>query len=509
MPLPALLAAGALAVAAHFERAARGSRSVDPKQPYTLRGIGPHEGRSVVISPDGLGSTPNNRSVEHLGFIAWMRPSQFQKLNPARPRLPSQESKAAWAQQGIGAPMLYVRLLSDLEGAIELLEDIEHEEKRLGPGAARQARQALRGAKLKLQVTGHEGRGRMLWIEDRLGDVEVPVSVILERGLRARHLQVAPELLDGAVFLSSRKDGTEVPVGRFILGGEERSPRGSRSRETGAPAAAQQGARQQGARQQGVGRACPKRFSSPQNQLAGLTFYHGSSELFPSFDPGESRTSYGMFFAADPDTAAFYGEHLYRVKLFAKKVADLDDPPVLRKVLKEAVGGGSAGLYRRGRFGGMEEADKADLASWATPRLLDRARSCPRRDAELRGWLRERASEEDVEEHLEEVLTEELRWDGFDKEHDLWPLLSDKDKREFGEEFIEMDPEVMAAESAYGTQQFYMEFQDYALRAAEAMGYDCVVFSDPSPSGESLSYVVFSSDQVCIVGMGDEPGGGR
>ena len=285
---------------------------------------------------------------------------------------------------------------------------------------------------------------------------------------------------------------------------DPRQPRGSSSSETEAKATARHGVQQQGAR-----RACPKRFSSPQNQLAGLTFYHGSSELFPSFDPGESRTSYGMFFAADPDTAAFYGKHLYRVKLFAKKVANLDDPPVLRKVLEEAVGGGSAGLYRRGRFGGMEEADKADLASWATPRLLDRSRSCPRRDAKLRGWLHGRASEGDVEEHLEEVLNEELRLDGFDKEHDLWPLLSDKDKREFGEEFIEMDPEVMAAESAYGTQQFYMEFQDYALRAAEAMGYDCVIFSDPSDTGESLSYVVFNVDQVCIVGMGDEPGDGR
>ena len=42
-----------------------------------------------------------------------------------------------------------------------------------------------------------------------------------------------------------------------------------------------------------------------------------------------------------------------------------------------------------------------------------------------------------------------------------------------------------------------------------SMGYDCVIFSDPSPSGESLSYVVFNGDQVCIVGMGDGPGDER
>jgi hypothetical protein len=274
--------------------------------------------------------------------------------------------------------------------------------------------------------------------------------------------------------------------------------RGSRSAgDRQSPGA--QGARQQGGRKP---RVCPQRFDSPKNELAGMVFYHGSrGQIFDAFDSSESSTSHGMFFARDPDTAAFYGDNIYKVKLYAKKVADLDDPLVLRNILEGAFGG-QPSLYIRGRYGDIREADRADTASWAAEALTERARSCPTSDAKVRGWLAGRVPGEDIEGYFGEIFLEELELDGFDSDHELWDALSDADKREFKRDFLEIDPDVVAAEEAYGTDGFYLNYQDSVLMMAENMGYDCVVFSDPSSSGEPVSHVVFSSSQVCILDVG-------
>jgi len=56
--------------------------------------------------------------------------------------------------------------------------------------------------------------------------------------------------------------------------------------------------------------------------------------------------------------------------------------------------------------------------------------------------------------------------------------------------------ELREAEEAYGGQDFYMNYQDDFLHAAENLGYDGVMLTDPSPTGEAISYVVFSPRQV-------------
>ena len=78
---------------------------------------------------------------------------------------------------------------------------------------------------------------------------------------------------------------------------------------------------------------------------------------------------------------------------------------------------------------------------------------------------------------------------------DKFPKLS----RVFNSDFPVRSEELQNAQDAYGSQDFYMNYQDDFMHAAENMGYDGVVFTDPSSAGEPTSYVVFSPDQVRIV----------
>jgi hypothetical protein len=56
--------------------------------------------------------------------------------------------------------------------------------------------------------------------------------------------------------------------------------------------------------------------------------------------------------------------------------------------------------------------------------------------------------------------------------------------------------ELDAAREAYGSQNFYLYFQNDFMRAAKGIGYDGVIFSDPSSTGESTSIVVFDPNQI-------------
>jgi len=210
----ALAAAAALAlVGAHHKRRRGGGqgRRFDAEADYVLSGVGDKAGRSITIPADagGLGGTPNNAEVDHLGFVAWMTPSDFLKLNPDRPVAPAAASKAAWLHRGIGAPMLYVDLI-DLNGGpiIDLLYDADDGDP--------QAKVALDHARPALVVKSHEGRGRSMFIREHLGEVEVPVTVIFRGEIRSYLFGNAPDLLGRAAFLSNDRRQS-VPNRAFQL----------------------------------------------------------------------------------------------------------------------------------------------------------------------------------------------------------------------------------------------------------------------------------------------------
>jgi len=82
-------------------------------------------------------------------------------------------------------------------------------------------------------------------------------------------------------------------------------------------------------------------------------------------------------------------------------------------------------------------------------------------------------------------------------------------RQRFNDAHPMMNSEVTAIEEAYGSQRFYMNHQDDIMGTAENMGYDGVVFADPSSSGLPVSWVVFGGDQVCILGTEDGSTAGR
>ncbi len=213
----ALGAVAALALAAAGYRRKQGSTSAlprfDAESDYVVEGVGEKSGRFIRIPAHaaGLGGTPNNDNIDYLGFVAWMTPSDFLRLNPDRPAPPRPQSKAAWAQKGIGAPMLYVDLVDDSRQSIaDLILDLEDE-----PGAAMRA---LEKVSPTLRVRSHEGRGRAMFIREHLGEALMPVAVV-PKGLRARHLAAAPGLLQRAVF-TDLSGARRVPMGTFQLAGE-------------------------------------------------------------------------------------------------------------------------------------------------------------------------------------------------------------------------------------------------------------------------------------------------
>ena len=227
----ALGAVAALALAAAGYRRKQGSTSAPPRfdaeSDYVVEGVGEKSGRLIRIPAHaaGLGGTPNNENVDYLGFVVWMTPSDFLRLNPDRPVPPRPQSKAAWAQKGIGAPMLYVDLVdSSRKSIVDLIVDAEDE----SPTALA----ALRKVTPTLRVRGHEGRGRAMFIREHLGEALMPVAVFPGGGLRARDLARAPDLLERAVFTDST-GVHRVPMGTFQLTGEVREVRrqaaGSRS----------------------------------------------------------------------------------------------------------------------------------------------------------------------------------------------------------------------------------------------------------------------------------------
>ena len=170
-----LLGAGAIGMAARGRGARnaqppdlslarlRDGQAVDAERDYRANGV-------TFASASGAGATSNNKNVNYMGFVVWMRPSQFLSLNPPLPQTQAQRGKiTAWNKslaQGVtlGPPMLYVDLEDD---------------------AMDDGSNVLNG---NFVVQSHEGRHRMKTLMG-LSDEPVPVHVFPGHQLRARHFR--------------------------------------------------------------------------------------------------------------------------------------------------------------------------------------------------------------------------------------------------------------------------------------------------------------------------------
>lgn len=226
--------------------------------------------------------------------------------------------------------------------------------------------------------------------------------------------------------------------------------------------------------------------------------YHGSPETdIKEF--GFGRTAYGIFFAPDELSASYYTGRggygrVYSVYLKINNLADLDDSETFDKVAREAI------------FDLDEERQNQDELPLFLKKLYDDGYG---KIKEVTEFFESSQDFDVYKNDIGEDYTVEEAIQGMVDNDDI--MFSDVEEfiekhgdkvpefsRMFDRDFPLQSKELQRAQEVYGGQDFYMEYQDEFMHAAENMGYDGVVFNDPSSMGESTSYVVFSPNQVRI-----------
>jgi hypothetical protein len=235
-----------------------------------------------------------------------------------------------------------------------------------------------------------------------------------------------------------------------------------------------------------------------------MVFYHGSdTPNIEHFSTAENRTAYGLFFTPDPMTARTYGRHLYRVHLNVRNLADLDDPTVLRAVAQQDSWEEPVRMARD-RYGQIVgQADPGDLRA-TLYRIIQQAQGDPSVRRVLSRWMD--SLEIPEEERWGADLADVLEWEQPEEDDEIIDAVfraSPTLRAEYNEAHPMRSSEVFYRQQAYGSQEFYMNYQDSMMRTARSMGYDGVAFTDPSSSGRPESWVVFDGSQVCILGMED------
>jgi hypothetical protein len=212
--------------------------------------------------------------------------------------------------------------------------------------------------------------------------------------------------------------------------------------------------------------------------------FHGSPERdITEFTT--QRTAIGFYFSPDENTAEFYtgrdGGRVYPVFLNMGRTIDLTDES-------------EAGLRISDAFSkGNKERDRDDVRKFAA------------------GLYREGYGKNDVvtkffdsQDGIADVLSggysvEELLSDNMIDQTEVDPLVEsiglDRVRQQYEEQAPGTDADVDEVMRAYGTQDFYINYQDDLMSWARA-NYDSVVFDDPSTTGESLSYVVFDNRRI-------------
>lgn len=215
-----------------------------------------------------------------------------------------------------------------------------------------------------------------------------------------------------------------------------------------------------------------------------LVVYHGSPESgINEFQHG--TTAYGIFFTPDPSTADYYAvgddATTYEAYLKFDNMADLDDAEVFERVMREAV-----------YF--TESRSDEDARAFAARLYRD-------------GYEKNEVVKTffDSQEGIDQVdgdgyTIEDMLSDNYVDASEIDDLVAeiglDKVSTAYDEEAPRSSEELDAVRMAYGSQTFYMEYQDDFMRAARHLGYDGVIFTDPSSSGDPVSYVAFSPTQI-------------
>ena len=209
-----------------------------------------------------------------------------------------------------------------------------------------------------------------------------------------------------------------------------------------------------------------------------ISFHGSEAGDFTSFKV--QRTARGYFFSPDQDTAGFYGP-ARKFRLFGGKWADLDDIETFNSIAENAI------------FNTSKSRDASQIEKWVNSlnsndpddRLLIAklyGDSVDAIDRDFEGDWDQAKHDADVS-NLDETIIESLPEEVKNSIDRYAPLRSEK---------------LEWAREAYGSQEFYINYQNDFVAAAQNMGYDGVILTDPAGStgGESISHVVFNSNSI-------------
>ena len=167
--------------------------SVDPEKEVYLGEIQVEDKViPVFLDPkEGIGQVPWNQNVNYIGFVVYMTPGEFLRLNPGRTR------------------------------SIDRLREfmLSQDELRIGPPflALRWNEESNRWI-----IKGHEGRARMEILNEYMPDEEIPVHVFPKGEIRSRH--ITDEMLFADMLSDPRVDTESIfSPAKVILNGETRT----------------------------------------------------------------------------------------------------------------------------------------------------------------------------------------------------------------------------------------------------------------------------------------------
>lgn len=210
--------------------------------------------------------------------------------------------------------------------------------------------------------------------------------------------------------------------------------------------------------------------------------FHGSPEKEVTVF-NIQRTSIGYFFSPDPLTAGYYAGDdgkVYEVWLRMEKTLDLTDEFNLYNTAEEV-------------FGGNKKRDDEKVKEFAEI-LYNQGYG---KNDQVTEFFNKQDGIKEVDGKTYTVLN--LIYDNYISQEEIDDLVGRIGVKKVSDAYEKHapseDPEVKRVVEAYGTQSFYMDYQNDLLSWAEGK-YDSVIIDDPSSTGEPISYVVFKSSQI-------------
>jgi hypothetical protein len=220
--------------------------------------------------------------------------------------------------------------------------------------------------------------------------------------------------------------------------------------------------------------------------------FHGSHETELT-QISRTKTAFGYFFTPDANTANFYSDDkgkIYHVLIKAENILDLTDNKVRYNFFKEYMVTAEDTYMKYGEnYGTYEELKDNDYNRLAI--------NLYKNNEEFRNLVIAKTKEDPNYNYDNANITDEEI--GYDIEYyigysnDLLEIPAFK--AEMDKHYHLVNPEVNEIEQDYGTQNFYLNYQDDVMREASRL-YDMVIMDDASPTGEGLSYIVFKSNRI-------------